>query len=248
MPQVASIISITNSSFQSLGAPDKKDIYAQILQQTNGPTRPSILNALSLLPQVQQQISQAGIDNIVSKSWLNKSVEVTNTDGTKRYVSLDYNKQNEQSFYVYADGHVEEVALKKEGSYTCSDGSGFDSFRLEKPIDTNNTDLSKKVVAVIHTHEDKSIHEPFPGPQDGSIPQRLGIPNYGLSSQGAWKMQPPSETGTGGLGVSLISGRLDRPRAAGSRGAFNVNKFTSAINRGRGDVNAGNGVTCKKDN
>jgi hypothetical protein len=249
MMQVGSVPSVTNASFHSPHNSFNTDIYAATPPQTNAASsRPSTLNATPPVVQVQQPISRAGIDAIVAKSWLNKSVEVTNIDGTKRYVSLDYSKQNEQSFYVYADGHVEEIALKKLGSYTCSDGSNFDSFGLEKPIDTNNPDLAKRVAAVIHTHEDKSIHEPYPGPQDGRIPQRLGVPNYGLSSQGAWKMQPPSETGTGGLGVSLISGQLDRQRAPGSQGAFDVAAFTSAINRGKGDVNAGNGVTCKKDN
>lgn len=139
---------------------------------------------------------------------------------------LRYNQRREQMFAHYPNGSYEEIELIMR-----TIGSGEDSYEEYRPV----RPISAGFDAIVHTHQDRrrntiSIsstdgNEPHPGPRDGVTPWRLRIPNYGLSSIGAWVIRPGPP-----LTVALLGGSW------GSR--FDPRSYVDALNRGQGDINA----------
>lgn len=88
---------------------------------------------------------------------------------------------------------VTAVEGKQERKFKCTDGTSGASNIL------NNADFVN-ADAALHTHPKWS--QPIPGPDDGLIPARFGIANYGISPRGAWVVErTPS-----GFRARLIAG------------------------------------------
>lgn len=142
---------------------------------------------------------------------------------------LRFTRPTEQMFFHYGDGRIDHVPVLFRGTKHCSDDTEYDEY---VPAHTPDPGYD----AVIHTHQDRapagSQHFPFPGTRDGVTPKRLGIPNYGLSSVGAWVVRPGPQ-----LHIALLDGSW------GAR--FNPEAFTALLNRGGGDVAVGMGVLCR---
>jgi hypothetical protein len=214
-------------------------------------TLPQIKPARPILPSAKQ----TDLDNFVVRSWLNRSVEVDDEDG-RTHVDLTFTRNRESHFYLFADGHVAEVQAKAAPHLTCSDGTEYTPFNLP-PIDVTNTDPTKRVVAIMHTHEDLPLRkpdgtytelgsqEPFPSLIDGQVPNNLGIPNYGLSSKGAWKIMPVSETGTGKIDVRLLYGKYGRDHGDEPQYNFDLPAYRRDLIAGGGSTAGASGVTCK---
>lgn len=150
-------------------------------------------------------------------------------DGTLAGQRLRYNAATEQIFFHYPDSTVVHSAVYLRGTRRCSDGTGYDEYAPRHPP-------AAGFDAVIHTHQDRApreiAHHPFPGTRDGVTPKRHHIPNYGISSVGAWVVRPGLV-----LWVELLAGTW------GER--FNPEAFAKALNRGQGDVAVGTGVVCR---
>ena len=86
------------------------------------------------------------------------------------------------------------------------------------PVDPNFT--LEGATGVVHSHTYEVL--PFPGPEDGVIPSHYGIPNYGISPNGIWVVNPGPP-----LSVSLLSGSWGKG-PSGER--FNPSAYTALIN------------------
>lgn len=142
---------------------------------------------------------------------------------------LRFNRATEQIFFHYPDDRVDHVRVIFRGTRHCSDGTAYDEYGPAQPPIPGYD-------AVIHTHQDRaggdSGHYPFPGTRDGVSPRRLGIPNYGISSVGAWVIRPGML-----LSIELLDGIW------GER--FNPEAFTAKLNSGGGDIAVATGVVCR---
>jgi hypothetical protein len=141
-------------------------------------------------------------------------------------IALRYSRTTEQMFFHYPDGRFVNTPIILRGIRRCTDGTSYDEYGPASPPAAGYD-------AVVHTHQDRASEEnrhlPVPGTRDGVTPRRLGIPNYGLSSVGAWVIRPGTL-----LTLELLSGRW------GAR--FNPVAFAAALNRGGGDAT---GVVCR---
>jgi RHS repeat-associated protein len=125
-------------------------------------------------------------------------------------------------------GAIDEIVVtavkgKKERKYTCTDGSSGASNVLNVS-DFANAD------AAVHTHPNWAA--PIPGMDDGAIPGRLGIGNYGISPRGAWVIEPTPS----GFRARLISGSWGGSRAA-------VRAAVAGYNKGNGKGSASKNCT-----
>lgn len=141
---------------------------------------------------------------------------------------LRYTAATEQIFFHYPSASVVYSPVLFRGTKQCSDGTAYDEYG-PRSVPARGFD------AVIHTHQDRAAkeirHHPFPGTRDGVTPRNVHIPNYGLSSIGAWVVRPGAV-----LTLDLLIG------VWGER--FNPDAFAQAMNRGGGDIAVGTGVIC----
>ncbi len=189
-----------------------------------GASYPIAKSDLSLNPTQQAQITPSQMDQTVKSNWNNDRMLVTNPDGSKGYVKLDYTSKDEQMFAMLKNGDVVVASRSPAQNYKCEDGSSYVSYNLQFP---------KDAIAIIHTHPDRNGVEPYPGPKDGTIPYNLGIPNYVLSSWGVSSLKPTNGKGST-IDVKLVTGAFT---GEGS-GKFNLSEYVEKLNKGHGDVNA----------
>ena len=142
---------------------------------------------------------------------------------------LHFNKPVEQLFFLHPDGALEAVPIVKQRTMNCVDGSAYDVYA---PVKQPTSALQ----AIIHTHQDRAGprygHTPLPGPGDGKTPVARGIPNYGITSVGAWVVRPGQT-----LAVELLDGVWGMQ--------FNPEAFAAAMQRGAGNAAVGMGVKCR---
>ncbi len=179
---------------------------------------------LSLNDVHKTEVTPSQMDQTVKNNWQNGRMLVTNPDGSKGYVKLDYASNDEQVFAMLKNGDVVVASRSPAQNYKCEDGSSYVSYSIK---------YSKDAIAVIHTHPDKNGVEPYPGPKDGTIPYNLGIPNYVLSSRGVSALKPTNGKGSS-IDVRLITGAFT---GEGS-GKFNLAAYIDKLNKGHGDINA----------
>lgn len=160
---------------------------------------------------------------------LDRIIVAARRHGTLAGVKLRFSRTTEQIFFHYPDGGVDHIPVAFRGTKRCTDGTEYDEFGPSRAPKSGFD-------AVVHTHQDRatagSRHFPFPGTRDGVTPRRHSVPNYGISSIGAWVVRPGAL-----LSVELLDG------AWGAR--FNPEAFARAINRGGGDAAVGTSVVCR---
>ncbi len=140
----------------------------------------------------------------------------------------DYETYPLEPWIVVRNGDVERVNSVAE-EYSCNNGSTYVANRPPPDFNMGGVQLSA------HLHSDGTF--PFPGPSDGVIPRRYGIPNYGVSRNGIWVVMPGQR-----LSVDLIDGIW----GIGPDGEnFNRGRYERAINRGQGTTNSGAAVSCR---
>ena len=126
---------------------------------------------------------------------------------------------------VLRNGELEWVEVRVQ-EYQCDNGTSYVAVVPSAPLSMSG------VSAVFHGHPPQWA-EPFPGPGDGRVPANHGISNVGVSNRGVWAVHRDG----GRLGTLLLRGSYGR--------GFNRTQYERSINRGRGDANAGSGVSCQ---
>ena len=129
---------------------------------------------------------------------------------------LRFDLPYEQTFVHYPNGTIVQLWMKRE---ICSYGGGLEFDRYSP-----RSSPASGFIAVSHTHQ-RGISYPFPGPADGVNPATLGVPTYGISTEGAWVVRPGTP-----LTVELL---------AGSWGSgFDLAAYTAQINANGGTTSS----------
>ena len=128
-------------------------------------------------------------------------------------INLHLKYPQEQMWVLDKDNNAEFVPTKAVTGECNGREAGKNS-----PVDPNFT--LEGATGVVHSHTYEVL--PFPGPEDGVIPSHYGIPNYGISPNGIWVVNPGPP-----LSVSLLSGSWGKG-PSGER--FNPSAYTALIN------------------
>lgn len=135
---------------------------------------------------------QKALDQVVVQARKQNKIGDQRIDDTIPYPQEQYGRIDEVT--------VTAVRGKREQKYKCTDGTEFANNTLNAK-DFDGAD------AALHAHP--SWASPSPGPDDGAIPNALGIANYGISTTGAWVVEKTPS----GFRARLIAGSWGTSRA-----------------------------------